>query len=206
MKNKHAPITPRPGKKAQEFKQRRIEQLRGNFIVVGQRMISDEEIVSLKAVVSASSDTALVAGMGDQSEIRRTDIHFVLPDKFQWLYDRVWALTSEINKMYRFNLTGIEEGIQLAIYDESDQGFYTWHEDSTIYHLERKISLSIPLSESDDYDGGELQFMIQGKGVPAQQSPGVPVVFPSFLTHRVTPVTRGRRYSLVSWITGPDWR
>lgn len=206
MKKKRTPITPPPGRKAAEFKQQRIDALRGNFIVVGNPMVNAEEIESLKAVVGDESDKALVAGMGEKDAIRRTDIHFVLPDDYAWLYERVWGMATEVNKWYRFNLTGVEEGIQLAIYDESEQGFYTWHEDSTIYHMERKISMSIPLSDPDDYEGGELQFMIQGKGVPARQVKGSPVVFPSFLTHRVTPVTKGRRYSLVAWITGPDWR
>ena len=64
----------------------------------------------------------------------------------------------------------------------------------------RKISLVVFLSDTKDYDGGDFEFQEEAK-IPAEK--GSILIFPSFLSHRVTPVTRGLRYSLVNWFIGP---
>ena len=74
----------------------------------------------------------------------------------------------------------------------------------------RKLSMTIQLSDPDDYEGGDFVFNVNQIG----QSPdreqlrkkGTVLVFPSFIMHGVKPVTKGTRKSLVSWIEGPTWR
>ena len=66
--------------------------------------------------------------------------------------------------------------------------------------------MSIQLSDSDDYEGGDLELMFREEPVKLDRTRGTLVAFPSFMLHRVTPVTRGTRWSLVAWITGPRWR
>jgi PKHD-type hydroxylase len=71
----------------------------------------------------------------------------------------------------------------------------------------RKLSFSIQLSNPNDYEGSELQINTGGpiyNTVPKEQ--GTLVAFPSFIMHKVTPLTRGKRYSLVAWIHGPNWK
>jgi PKHD-type hydroxylase len=98
----------------------------------------------------------------------------------------------------------------------SKNGFYDWHVDTGVESedelLIRKLSLCISLN--DDYSGGDFQ--VQRWGSPEDQkhflnikemkNKGSIVVFPSFLFHRVTPVTRGTRNSLVCWFRGPRFR
>jgi PKHD-type hydroxylase len=75
--------------------------------------------------------------------------------------------------------------------------------------LERKLSVTVNLSDPGDYEGGDLQFL-NGTGQLLTQSElrerGSVVVFPSTLGHRVTPITSGVRYALVGWMVGPPLR
>jgi PKHD-type hydroxylase len=100
----------------------------------------------------------------------------------------------------------VPEPIQLACYDAREAGFFKWHADTVPSDMTRKISISVPLSDPAEYDGGSLELNQGTSIITVEQLAGVPIIFPSWLIHRVTPVTRGRRYSLVAWIRGPNWR
>ena len=69
---------------------------------------------------------------------------------------------------------------------------------------DRKLSVVVQLSNSNNYSGGQLEF--KETEAPSQFSTqGSIIVFPSYLQHRVTEVTEGVRYSLVCWAEGPRW-
>jgi PKHD-type hydroxylase len=70
----------------------------------------------------------------------------------------------------------------------------------------RKLSITIQLSNSDDYEGGDLELLYDKEPYKLDRSRGTFLVFPSFMLHRVTPVTRGTRWSLVAWIGGKRWQ
>ena len=96
------------------------------------------------------------------------------------------------------------EKIQYAEYHDADQGFYDWHIDVTPTKSRRKLSIVVQLSDPSEYDGGELQIQTGLlEPVTIGKTKGLAVVFPTYLLHRVTPVTRGVRRSLVCWIDGP---
>lgn len=67
----------------------------------------------------------------------------------------------------------------------------------------RKISVTVQLSAGDDYEGGELE-LNSGKILSAMREAGAIVLFPSFMLHRVAPVTRGQRWAIVGWVQGQD--
>lgn len=124
------------------------------------------------------------------------------PD-YNWIYKKLLGMTMEANEeLWHFNVTDILDNIQYTIY-EGNGGHYDWHMDlgSGIYSR-RKISITVQLSESEDYEGGDLEFMIGRDIKKAPRKKGTTVIFPSFFLHRVTPVTRGVRKSLVLWISG----
>ncbi len=104
------------------------------------------------------------------------------------------------------DIAGVETNIQLARYDSSNLGFYDWHTDFAGVRPLRKISISIQLSRPEDYDGGDLELMYGIQPQKLDKSRGAFIAFPSFMLHRVTPVTRGTRWSLVAWILGNRWR
>ena len=62
------------------------------------------------------------------------------------------------------------------------------------------------MSDENDYQGGDLEFGITEdsgeKNYTATRTRGSIIIFPAFLSHRVTPITDGRRYSLITWMLG----
>lgn len=83
----------------------------------------------------------------------------------------------------------------------NEGGQYNWHTDvgpgpASI----RKLSLVVFLSKEQDYEGGRLRLKNEQQFSQVQ---GTVIVFPSYLMHAVEPVTRGVRYTLVSWACGP---
>ena len=69
----------------------------------------------------------------------------------------------------------------------------------------RKISIVVQLSDPLEYEGGELQISDGGTNRVCEKTKGTIIIFPSYLLHRVTPVTKGTRRSLVLWVTGPPF-
>ena len=109
----------------------------------------------------------------------------------------------QINQTYRFELYGFFEGAQIATYTEG--GHYKWHIDvGSELSSNRKLSVTVQLTDPTEYEGGGLEFMNVDQTV--SRAIGSLIVFPSFLMHRVVPVTRGTRQSMVTWISGPPFR
>ena len=87
-------------------------------------------------------------------------------------------------------------------------GFYEWHMDNDVVGKHqppvRKISMTLLLSDPNTFEGGELEFMSKGKTAKLKQ--GQAIFFASWLQHRVKPVTKGERKSLVMWFGGPSFK
>ena len=164
---------------------------------------------ALEQIDWATSSTGVI-GQFDAPVIdlekRRTDV--VLQDFMQPLGSlaRVYIDTANQSAGWNFDLL-TQEQTQIGRYKSSDEGHYDWHMDSQppIDGRQRKLSISILLSDPSEFEGGELQFkgMEDGKILTKQ---GSIVVFPSFIEHKVTPVTKGVRYSAVTWASGPSFR
>jgi PKHD-type hydroxylase len=98
--------------------------------------------------------------------------------------------------------------LQYTEYHSREHGFYDWHQDVLWLQpteSQRKISVSVQLSDDDEYEGGDFEFH---KDIPQPsdiRSRGTVIVFPSFLYHRVTEVTKGERKSLVAWYEGSNF-
>ena len=128
--------------------------------------------------------------------------------KIEWLYAKIEQAVLELNsRLYKYELYGLIENFQYTVYESAEGGHYDWHCDTGETVEPRKISLTLQLSEPSAYEGGEL--LLQGGAggpVRAQKSRGSLVAFPSYMMHRVTPVTAGIRKSLVFWVAGPAFR
>jgi PKHD-type hydroxylase len=121
----------------------------------------------------------------------------------KWIFDRIDDVVREVNQTYRFDLSGYNL-IQIARYSEGN--YYDWHLDiGKKSSSTRKLSITVQLSDPADYDGGELELFSFTRKKPTRNIGSI-IVFPSFLTHRVAPVTRGVRWSLVAWVNGPPFR
>lgn len=100
---------------------------------------------------------------------------------------------------------GRPQAVQLTKYEKG--GFYDWHQDQDILapldNEFRKISLTCLLNDPSEFEGGEFEFQRNGETISVPMKQGDIIAFPSLVTHRVAPVTKGVRYSAVCWITGP---
>jgi PKHD-type hydroxylase len=140
--------------------------------------------------------------------IRKSQIQWLPMDDYKWIYERLAERVSSINKTFwDFDIEYIEPA-QLTMYGGEDKSFYGRHTDhmhqGTGSH--RKLSMSIPLSDPSEFEGGELLFHDGFTPLPAKQEKGTAVAFPSYVLHEVTPVTSGTRYSLVVWACGPKFK
>jgi PKHD-type hydroxylase len=149
-------------------------------------------------------------GATDSSDagIRRSDIWFFDPEPATaFVFDRLTEAVQYLNQGYGFELTGYASGCQVARYAAGEQGHYDWHMDLGTGPMScRKLSVSVQLSEAAAYDGGDLEFRLAGLDRQRLRQQGTLLAFPSYLQHRVAPVTRGERWSLVAWIEGPPYR
>jgi len=161
----------------------------------------------IAALAPLISDVKLANGNTNPTIRRSQVVYFGLEQKYRWLYERVWTAAQECNRLcFCVDVGGVESELQLARYDSSDQGFYGWHTDFSGVRPLRKLSITIQLSSGEDYEGGDLELLYDTEPYRLDRSRGTFLVFPSFMTHRVTPVTRGTRWSLVAWIGGKRWQ
>lgn len=112
------------------------------------------------------------------------------------------------NNLWDFDLISADEKIQYTEYLAEDEGHYTWHQDiGPGMASQRKVSITVQLSESDEYEGGDLEIWRGGNNVvAAERGAGVTVLFPSYLMHRVTKVSKGKRRSFVLWVGGQHYK
>lgn len=147
-------------------------------------------------------------------KMRRSTIRWVPRDdpRLSWLYLRIARLALEANAgFFGLDLTGTADGfreLQFTEYHGSADaaGHYDWHEDNSWRGagiFDRKLSMVIQLSRPGDYTGGRLELDRDPLPPDAFINRGDVIFFPSFNRHRVTPVTAGTRYSLVTWFLGP---
>lgn len=111
---------------------------------------------------------------------------------------------------WRYDLRYMEK-VQIGKYSKEKESFYDWHIDSAPpdnNEEQRKLSISVLLSDPKDFEGGKLVFknLDENNNNKILSSQGSIVVFPSYMEHKVTPVTKGERYSAVSWMVGPKFR
>ena len=144
-----------------------------------------------------------------RDHIRKSQVSWINFD--EWIPSIMWGMVYSANEVYfKYDLRHFNGAIQSTVYNGESNSFYGWHVDGGTVdelngvELERKLSISLILSEPDEYEGGELQFSYYTKNHSTGKPPaGTAVVFPSWLPHRVRPVKSGVRRSLVAWIDGP---
>jgi PKHD-type hydroxylase len=177
-------------------------------VATAARFLTDAEMDQVIADHSSLVQEAKLGAGATHHAVRRSQVVFLgMEQKYRWLYERVWTAAQECNRLFfNVDISGVEGNIQFARYDSSDRGFYDWHTDFSGFRPLRKISISIQLARSEDYEGGDLELMFANQPEQLDRTRGTFIAFPSFVLHRVTPVTRGTRWSLVAWILGTRWR
>ena len=169
------------------------------------KAISDSNIDEIMTILDTKELHDAQVGGGDVNKTKRRSKIYWLPktDEFVEIYKTFQELISKCNEeFYKFKLSEITEQIQYTVYNSEDEGYYDWHIDMGPDKAHRKLSLVCQLSDPLEYEGGELQINTGSILIP-EKDRGSVIIFPSYLLHRVTPVTKGTRRSLVLWIEGP---
>jgi PKHD-type hydroxylase len=127
----------------------------------------------------------------------------------EWVMDRIIDLVRVANRdIFDFDVTEFAESAQVATYHASAGGHFDWHSDIGEGRLaeRRKLTMVVQLSEPDGYKGGKLEVMTGRDTLAAPLPRGTATFFPSFMMHRVSPVTSGTRQSLTIWCHGTPFR
>lgn len=161
--------------------------------------------------------------LGNQDSERVNTVHrdvrfgfFKDREKFKKLYQTFSECLKMANQEHwKFHLTAMET-LQYSEYGPGHH--FAWHLDQFTKPFEgqpydgltRKLSMTIQLSRDDEYDGGDFEIRDYCNYnhivcEPEARKFGSVIVFPSFIEHRVAPVTRGMRRSLVGWALGPPF-
>jgi len=144
---------------------------------------------------------------GVDTKKRTTTISWIPFKEMTEMYSQIEATmqTSNLNH-FGFENMKITEPAQFTEYPKG--GFYDWHMDLDINGTHeppvRKISMTILLSDPSTFKGGNLEFMEKNKVPELKQ--GQAIFFASFIRHRVAPVTKGIRRSLVMWFGGTPFK
>lgn len=150
--------------------------------------------------------------ISDDGKVRRSNIKWIpKSEQWAWLYEKLIDMATEANDaLWQFDLATAPEQIQYTEYDAAELGHYDWHQDIGPGQPSiRKVSLTVQLSESFEYEGGDLQIWVGGElnsGANTPRGAGNVIVFPSYMPHRVAPVTRGIRRSFVLWVGGGHYK
>jgi PKHD-type hydroxylase len=142
------------------------------------------------------------------SEMRRSDVVWLEPSPaHKAVYDFVAGFVNKANaEAFRLQIQTFDEPFQIATYTAEARGFYGWHVDIGAGRLAtRKLSIVIPLTSPGEYEGGRFEVFNEAEPTPIEMPLGRIVAFPSYLLHRVTPVTRGMRRTMAVWVSGPPF-
>ena len=146
-------------------------------------------------------------GGGTDTKKRVTTISWLPFEEMKPMYNNLNNFIQAANlNHFGFGNIQITENAQFTEYPEG--GFYDWHMDCDVNMAHeppvRKISMTLLLNDPLEFEGGDLEIMSPGKSKKLKQ--GHAMIFASFLNHRVTPVIRGVRQSLVVWFGGTPFR
>jgi PKHD-type hydroxylase len=191
-----------------DFKQRENEPQNYYWYRAG---FSKEELEKIYTdLENVPFEKATTLDGNSEKDVRSSRIKWIPKNKqWEWLYQKLMNMAVDANdNLWDFDLISADEKIQYTEYLAEDEGHYTWHQDiGPGMASQRKVSITVQLSESDEYEGGDLELWRGGNNVvTAERGAGVTVLFPSYLMHRVTKVTKGKRRSFVLWVGGQHYK
>ena len=169
--------------------------------------LTDEQLKNIfdVSLEQPEVDAKIFASQNVVSDVRRSSIRWISSPAIR---DLLWSYVRRAN-YDAFNVDVVNQSeMHYTEYHASQGGHYDWHHDvhwNGQADIDRKLSVTVQLSDADSYEGGDFEFD-EVKTNADFRSKGTVLVFPSYLRHRVLPVTQGVRKSLVAWFTGPRWK
>ena len=183
-----------------------VETIQPIFTPKQCQMIIDAGRKEPKQDAQVGNDKGIKGGVYD-TKTRTSHISWIPFKKMPEMYKDIEKIMKQTNgNHFGFDGMQITEQGQYTEYPEG--GFYDWHVDNDVNCQHeppvRKISMTCLLSHESEFEGGDLELMKEGKIAKIKQ--GQAIFFASFIRHRVTPVIRGTRKSLVMWFGGTPFK
>ena len=169
------------------------------------KIFSTEEC---ERIIKIANNKGLVKGVtSSNSNVRSSEVCWLYStDDLEWVFKKLTDVILDLNeRFFKFDIFGLNEGLQFTNY-KAPSDKYGKHIDRRYMDLIRKLSLSVQLTNPKDYEGGELILYESEVGTTMEKEQGILVLFPSYILHEVKPVTKGERNSLVSWVTGKQFK
>lgn len=184
-----------------------------NIWEVWRSALTPEECDAIIARSQSYPEKTATVGFGKDHRVdrnlRESTVRWFSVKQERQLVERLMEFVNSSNRTnFGFDLVAPFD-LQFTEYHGTQNGNYGWHHDvrlNTVAPYDRKLSVVVQLSDRSDYEGGEFEFQTVQHPGETFAPRGSILLFPSFLAHRVLPVTKGVRYSLVTWIEGPKWR
>ena len=191
-----------------------------NSIKVESAFSEEEVDLVVASLQSGEKEQGQVGTIEAEAEtllkFRSSKISFINYSKeYSWLFDKFNKIIQNVNEeYYNFDLNGYDY-VQYSEYLANENGHYDYHIDLMMDmipqkeydFLYRKLSFSLCLNQQgNDYSGGDFKIKTGAEGDSVKLNKGDMIVFPSFILHKVEPVTEGVRKSLVGWVTGPKFK
>ena len=152
------------------------------------------------------SSEGIKGGVVD-TKTRTSHISWIPFKKMPEMYKDIEKIMKQTNGNH-FGFEGMQITEQAQYTEYPEGGFYDWHTDNDVNCEKeppvRKISMTCLLSPENEFEGGDLELVKEGQSVKLKQ--GQAVFFASFIRHRVAPVTKGVRRSLVMWFGGTPFK
>ncbi len=168
--------------------------------------LSAEQVdqISTMARAQPTEEATVFSSAESMQGIRSCTVRWLDDD---WLQSFLWSYVEEANKSGFQVAVEPRAEMQVVEYTAEQNAHYDWHHDvhwNGQSALDRKLSITVQLSGADEYEGGDFEFD-EVKTNADFRSKGTVLVFPSYLRHRIHPVTSGTRRALVAWFSGPRW-
>ena len=109
------------------------------------------------------------------------------------------------SEKFKFDLRGFMDNDAPTLWQFPKGSSYDWHVDIGNNFPTRKLSFIVQLSDPKDYEGGDVEFLNSKTDKESLRQQGKLIIFPSFITHRMSKVTKGVRHAIVGWVHGPTF-
>lgn len=181
-----------------------------NFVIVPNLFTPKEcnDIVSICKKQEKEKAATFNRKKGNEfSEYRECTVSFIEhSEEVDWIYSRISNKVIDMNdQFFKFSIWGFGEALQFLEYN-SPTGCYKAHTDKLLRDKVRKLTFILMLTNDNEYDGGNLQVLLNEEPTDMPRQQGTMIMFPSYTLHRVTPITKGMRHTIACWVTGEPFK
>lgn len=143
-----------------------------------------------------------------EKDVRNSNVVWMdlIDEEIKFCFQRISEVVNDANNnFFKFDILGFVERFQFAEYT-SPHGNFNWHIDKVYKNKIRKLTAVVMLSDTSSFEGGILELKFNNEETNPNIKQGDIIIFPSYVLHRVTPVTFGTRYTMVGWVTGAQFK